>query len=101
MTSPSQEISPKPPTLALNLAVLAILMALLLISAGIALLSLGPFNLIISLTTAIIKAVLVLIFFMRLNSDSALLRLVAGSGFVWLAILLTLTLADLLARGGL
>jgi cytochrome c oxidase subunit 4 len=40
----------------------------------------------------------VLAFFMRLKSDSPLLRLVAGMGFAWLALLIALSLADVLSR---
>jgi cytochrome c oxidase subunit 4 len=44
---------------------------------------------------------LVLIFFMRLKTDSPLLRLVAATGFAWLALLVALSLADLLSRHSL
>lgn len=74
-------------------------MALLLITAGASLLPLGPFHVVVALGTAAVKAVLVLIFFMRLKTDSTLLRFVAAAGFLWLALMVSLTLADLIARG--
>jgi cytochrome c oxidase subunit 4 len=46
----------------------------------------------------VLAALLVLAFFMRLKSDSPLLRLVAGAGFAWLALLIALSLADVLSR---
>lgn len=77
------------------------LMALLLLTVGAAMLPLGAFNVTVSLAIAAIKALLVLIFFMRLKTDITLLWFVAAAGFLWLALLVSLTLADLSARGPL
>lgn len=89
---------PEPPSLRSNLLVLAALLMLLGLSAGSALIPLGPFNMVANLGIAAVKALLVLAFFMRLKSDSPLLRLVAGAGFAWLALLIALSLADVLSR---
>jgi cytochrome c oxidase subunit 4 len=82
----------------MNLWVLVALLALLALTVGSAHLELGPFNVIVSLAIAIAKALLVMTFFMRLNTDSPLLRIVAASGFAWLSVLIALAIADLLTR---
>lgn len=87
-----------PASLRSQLLVLAALLALLLLSAGTALLPLGVFNTLSNLGIAAVKALLVLLFFMRLKYSDPLLRIVAGIGFAWLAILITLALADVLTR---
>jgi cytochrome c oxidase subunit 4 len=89
---------PEPPSLRSNLWTLAALLVLLGLSAGSALVSMGAFNEVANLGIAAMKAMLVLVFFMRLRTDSPLLRLVAGAGFAWLALLIALSLADLLSR---
>lgn len=89
---------PEPPSLRVNLFVLAGLLALLALSAGTALIPMGTFNEVANLGIAVAKALLVLVFFMRLKTDSPLLRLVAGMGFAWLAIMIALSLADVLTR---
>jgi cytochrome c oxidase subunit 4 len=89
---------PRPPSLASNLWTLAALLVLLALSAGSALLRLGPFNEVANLGIAAVKALLVLGIFMRLKSDNALLRIVASAGFAWLAVMIALALADVLTR---
>ena len=89
---------PRPPTLGSNLWTLLALLVLLGLSAGSALLRLGPFNTVANLGIAVIKALLVLTIFMRLKTDNALLRIVAGVGFAWLAVMIALSLADVLTR---
>jgi cytochrome c oxidase subunit IV len=98
MSERSHKTGPKPPTLRMNLWVLVALLALLALTVGSAHLELGPFNVIVSLAIAIAKALLVMTFFMRLNTDSPLLRIVAASGFAWLSVLIALAIADLLTR---
>jgi cytochrome c oxidase subunit 4 len=89
---------PRPPTLGSNLWTLIALLVLLGLSAGSALLELGPFNTVANLGIAVAKALLVLTIFMRLKTDNALLRIVAGVGFAWLAVMIALSLADVLTR---
>jgi cytochrome c oxidase subunit 4 len=99
--SRSHRSGPAPPSLRSNLLVLAALLALLGLSAGSALVPMGAFNEVANLGIAAVKALLVLIFFMRLKTDNPLLRLVAATGFTWLALLIALSLADLLSRQNL
>jgi cytochrome c oxidase subunit 4 len=98
MSERSHKTGPKPPTLRMNLWVLAALLILLALTVGAAHVDLGPFNVIVSLAIAIAKALLVMTFFMRLNTDSPLLRIVAACGFAWVSVLIALAIADLLTR---
>ncbi len=89
---------PEPPSLAANLWVLLALLILLALTAGSAFIPLGIANTLANLGIAIAKALLVMIFYMRLKTDSPLLRMVAAAGFAWLAVLIALSLADVLTR---
>lgn len=94
----SHKSGPRPPSLGSNLWTLLALLVLLGLSAGSALLRLGPFNMVANLGIAVIKALLVLTIFMRLKTDNALLRIVASAGFAWLAVMIALSLSDVLTR---
>jgi len=82
-----------------HVGVWAALLALLLLTLGSAYLRLGWANGAINVAIAAIKALLVMLFFMRLRASRPVLRLAAGAGFVWLLILGGLALADFLSRG--
>ena len=71
------------------------------LTVGIAMIDLGPLNTIVALTIAVGKALLVILVFMHLRYSSRLTWLVVGSGFFWLALLITLTMSDYLTRGWL
>ncbi len=60
---------------------------------------LGTWSVVIALAIAGTKALLILVFFMHLKVSDGLVRLAAATGFVWLAILIGLTLADYASRG--
>ena len=60
---------------------------------------LGPLNNVVMLTVACVKALLVVLFFMHVRWSSRLTWVVAGSGFLWLIIMLGLTLSDYMSRG--
>ena len=87
-----------PPSLANQVIVLAALLVLLLLSVGSALLHLGMFNTVANLGIAALKALLVMVFFMRLRSSSPLIRIASAVGFAWLSMLIVLSVADLLTR---
>jgi cytochrome c oxidase subunit 4 len=68
-------------------------------TVGAAFVNLGPFNPIIALLIATIKATVVVLFFMHVKGASEKLTgAIVVSGFFFLAILLTLSLADYLTR---
>jgi cytochrome c oxidase subunit IV len=65
------------------------------VTAGIAFIDLGPFNTIVALVIATLKAVLVILFFMHLKySSEKMTSVVVISALFWLLILLALSLAD-------
>ena len=70
------------------------LMLLLAATTASAFVPLGSLNLPISLSIAVTKALIVLLFFMELRSSRALVRAFAAAGFFWLLIMITLTGAD-------
>jgi len=74
------------------------LITLLLLTLGSAYLRLGWVNGAINLAIAVVKAVLVMIFFMHLRSGHYLLRIVAAVGFFWLALLIGLAFTDIGGR---
>jgi cytochrome c oxidase subunit IV len=80
-----------------------IFVALLLLTGlttGVAFIDLGAeLNTIVALTIAVVKALLVILFFMHVKYSSNLTKLVIIAGFFFLAILVAMTLADELTRG--
>jgi cytochrome c oxidase subunit 4 len=77
------------------------LLALTLLTIGVAYLDLGPLNIVLALGIAICKASLVMLFFMHLRYSSRLTWVIAGAGVLWLAYLLIFTLSDYFTRGWL
>lgn len=58
----------------------------------------GPLNMIIAVTIAVIKATLVILYFMHLRYSDRLTWVVVIAGFTWLGILLGITLSDYYSR---
>jgi cytochrome c oxidase subunit 4 len=56
-------------------------------------------NTVAALVIAVAKMLLVVLFFMHVKYSPGLTRLVVVAGFFWLAIMIALTLSDVLARG--
>jgi cytochrome c oxidase subunit IV len=84
-----------------NLIVYTALMVLLLATVGAAYLPLGRFHLATAMTIAVVKTVMVMLIFMHLKFSSRLTWVFSSAAFVWLAILLVITLSDYLTRGEL
>lgn len=59
----------------------------------------GQLNVIIALTIAVIKATLVVLYFMHMRYSSRLIWVVFTSALFWLAILFALTFSDYWTRG--
>lgn len=74
------------------------LMAFTITTVAVAFVNLGPFNIVVALAIASIKAVLVILFFMHMRYSPRRTQLVLVCGFFWLAIMLLLTLADYRTR---
>ncbi len=75
------------------------LLVLTAITVKAALINLGPWNPVVALLIATIKATLVVLFFMHVKGASEkLTAVVVVAGFFFLAILLSLSMADYLTR---
>jgi cytochrome c oxidase subunit 4 len=59
---------------------------------------LGRWNAIVALTIAVIKATLVVLYFMHVRYSSKLTWVFVGAGIIWLIILFAFTLSDYLTR---
>jgi cytochrome c oxidase subunit 4 len=79
--------------------IFAILMVFTAITVGVAFLDLGPLNTIVALSIAVLKAVLVVLFFMHLRYSTRLTWAVVVGSVFWLGIMLALTMGDYLTRG--
>ncbi len=82
-------------------AVWAALSILTMTTWQVALLDLGPFNIIAAITIAVVKMLLVVTIFMHVRQADSLTRLYVGAGFLWLIILLGILLCDYLSRSWL
>jgi cytochrome c oxidase subunit IV len=74
------------------------LLVLLMISVGLRLFHLGIAESVSFLVIAGIQAVVVLLFFMRVQASSRLIWLFASGGFLWLGILLVFVISDYISR---
>jgi cytochrome c oxidase subunit 4 len=84
-----------------NVVIFAILLALLFATVGAAYLPLGPWHLPVAMTIAVAKALLIVLFFMHLLHSHRLTIVVSVAGFLWLGIMIVLTVSDYQSRGGL
>ena len=67
------------------------LMGLLAATVGIAYIHLGKLNVIAVVTIAVVKAILIILYFMHVRYSSRLLWIFVGAGFFWLGILFALS----------
>ena len=79
--------------------VFAVLMVGTYLTVQAAYLDLGPFNTIVALGIAVIKAALVVLFFMHVKYSTKLTWAVVIGSIFWLGILLAMTMTDYLTRG--
>ena len=77
------------------------LLLLTFVTTFVGMMDLGRLNVVVALVIAVIKALLVVLFFMHIYWSTRLNRVVVASGVAWLALLLWLTLTDVLSRGWL
>jgi cytochrome c oxidase subunit 4 len=75
------------------------LMVCTILTVIAAFINLGNLNFPVALTIAVFKATLVVLFFMHIKYGSSLTKLIVGTAFFFLGIMLTLTLSDYLSRG--
>lgn len=77
------------------------LLGLTFLTTEIASIDLGRLNVVVAMTIAVCKALLVMLFFMHLRYSNRLVWLFAGAGIFWLLLLIGLTLNDYLSRNWL
>ena len=95
----SEHISEHISSLGSSLTIWLALLAGTGITVAAAFINLGPFNTIVALTIATIKATLVVLFFMHVKyTHEKLTGLVVASAIFWLFVLLALSMADYATR---
>jgi cytochrome c oxidase subunit 4 len=80
----------------------SVFLALLVLTAtttAVSAIDLGPWNTVVALGIAVIKATLVVLFFMHVKYSPRLIGVVIVGGLFWLAILLAITFSDFATRG--
>jgi cytochrome c oxidase subunit 4 len=70
------------------------LIFLLILTVGAAYLPLGKMNIVVALAIAVVKAVLIVLFFMHIRDSDKLTWLVASSALVWFGIMIVLMFND-------
>jgi cytochrome c oxidase subunit 4 len=91
----SGHVSPK----STYFAIFGALMVLTAVTVAAAFINLGSLNFPVALSIAIIKATLVILFFMHVKYSSRLTKMIVGMAFFFLFIMFGLTMTDYLSRG--
>jgi len=79
--------------------ILVTLLFLTGLTTAVAYVDLGAFSTVVALTIAVVKMLLVALFFMHVRHSTKLTKLVVVGGLMWLGILLLLTMTDYVTRG--
>ena len=79
-------------------AIYVALLVLLGATVGVYYLNLGFWSIAIGVLIAVVKAVLILLYFMHVRFSSKLVMVFAVAGFIWLAIMIGLTFSDYISR---
>ncbi|MDX1501571.1 MAG: cytochrome C oxidase subunit IV family protein [Thermoanaerobaculia bacterium] len=79
-------------------AVFGALMVLTAVTVAVAFVDLGVLSDVVAMAIAVLKATLVVLYFMHVRHSQLMTRLAAVSGFLWLLILFGLTLSDYVTR---
>ena len=77
------------------------LMVLTATTTAVSFVDLGPWNTVVALGIAFLKATLVVLFFMHVKYSPRLTQITVAGGLLWLAILILITLSDFMTRGWL
>ena len=79
--------------------IFGLLIVLTIITVAVAFVDLGNLNVAVAMVVAVVKATLVVLFFMHVKYASKTTKLVVVSSLVWLGFLFFITLSDYLTRG--
>jgi len=74
------------------------LMVLTAVTVAVAFVDMGQMNIVVAITIAVVKALLVFLYFMHVRYSGYLTWIFLGAGVFWLLILIGLTLTDYLTR---
>jgi len=74
------------------------LFLLLALTVSLAFVDMGPLNIVVAMTIAVVKALLVVLYFMHVKSADGVTRAAACAGVLWLIVMVALTLSDFLTR---
>ena len=85
-------------SLKIYVSIFAALLVMTALTIQVAFLDLGPLNIYVAMTIAVIKAMLVVLFFMHLRYSSSLTKLFVAAGILWFGILIALTVSDYFTR---
>jgi cytochrome c oxidase subunit 4 len=92
-------MSEKTHSLSLYLAVYIALLLLLALTVGMSFVDLGGArNSVVAIVIASLKCLLIVLFFMHIRYQPWITWLFAAAGFLWLTIMISLTLTDYLTR---
>jgi cytochrome c oxidase subunit 4 len=86
------------PSARLYYAVFAALIAFTALTVWVATIDLGRMNVVVALTIACAKALLVVLFFMHARHSSRLTWVFIGAGVFWFLILIAFTMSDYASR---
>lgn len=75
------------------------LMVLTALTVFVAFFDFGPLNNVVAMGIAVLKATLVILFFMHVKYSTRLVWVVVAGGFVWLGIMFVLIGTDYISRG--
>ncbi|HWR83694.1 MAG TPA: cytochrome C oxidase subunit IV family protein [Candidatus Deferrimicrobium sp.] len=98
MSKPASTHVPHILPLKVYLSVAVALLVFTVITVYISTLNFGPFNLVVAMIIAAIKATLVALFFMHLRYDSKLYMIIFVAAVMFLAVFIILTMFDTMAR---
>lgn len=84
-----------------NVSVFAALMALLVLTVGVAYVDLGFWNLPVAMAIAVVKALMIVLIFMHVRYSHRLTWAFSGASLIWLTIMLILMVVDYRTRGWL
>ncbi|MGH9559485.1 MAG: cytochrome C oxidase subunit IV family protein [Bryobacteraceae bacterium] len=82
-------------------AVFTVLIALTITTVAVSKVELGEYNFVCAMTIAVIKASLVVWFFMHLRQSSSMTKLFILVGLFWMAIMIVFFTSDYISRGWL
>ena len=87
--------------LRIYLSVFVALLVLTGTTVGVAFIDMGPFNNVVAMAIALLKATLVILFFMHVRYSSRMTALTIVSGIFFLSLMVGLTMVDYATRGWL